>query len=235
MRIINHIVVLLAVVALLFSCSSSNNVVSKNFIQKRKYNKGFHVNIKRKKSKLPKKNKRVLEPSIELAKKEFSKEKLQVLSFEDNQDDNVFEPALIIPTTKDFVSLQKAKKLTNEQLHLTFKQRTVTPPLSAIKIEKQLREAQKSEAATTINLGKESAPNSVSNISSGNGKSQLVALILVYFVGVMGAHRFYLGYTGIALIQLFTLGGCLIWTIIDLVMIITGDLKPKGSEYTETL
>lgn len=234
MRIINHIVVLLAVVALLFSCSSSNNVVSKNFIQKRKYNKGFHVNIKRKKSRLPKKNKRVLEPSIELAKKEFSKEKLQLLNFEDNQDDNVFEPALIIPTTKDFVSLQKAKKLTNEQLHLTFKQRTVTPPLSAIKIEKLL-EAQKSEAATTINPEKESAPTSVSTTSSSAGKNQVVAMLLAAFVGLIGAHRFYLGYIGLGFLQLFTFGGCGVWALVDLILIITGDLKPKGSEYTETL
>jgi len=68
-----------------------------------------------------------------------------------------------------------------------------------------------------------------------SGKSQLVALLLVLFVGVLGIHRFYLGYTGIGIIQLLTGGGCGIWALIDLIMIITGDLKPKDGEYTTKL
>ncbi len=67
------------------------------------------------------------------------------------------------------------------------------------------------------------------------GKSQLVALILAALVGALGIHRFYLGYIGIGVIQLLTLGGCGVWALIDLVRIITGNLKPKGGEYTDTL
>ena len=67
-------------------------------------------------------------------------------------------------------------------------------------------------------------------------KSQLVALLLVIFVGVLGIHRFYLGHIGIGIVQLLTGGMCGIWTLIDLIMIITGDLKPKdGSEYDPKL
>jgi len=66
------------------------------------------------------------------------------------------------------------------------------------------------------------------------GKSQLTALLICIFVGVLGIHRFYLGYTGIGIIQLLTLGGCGIWALIDLIMIITGDLKPNGGEYDKT-
>ncbi len=66
-------------------------------------------------------------------------------------------------------------------------------------------------------------------------KSQLVALLLVIFVGALGIHRFYLGYTGIGIIQLLTGGGCGIWALIDLIMIITGDLKPKDGDYTTKL
>ena len=69
----------------------------------------------------------------------------------------------------------------------------------------------------------------------GGGKSQLIALILVILVGGLGIHRFYLGYTTIGIIQLLTAGGCGIWALIDLIRIITGDLKPKDGEYTETL
>jgi len=71
--------------------------------------------------------------------------------------------------------------------------------------------------------------------SSGGGKSQLIALVLCGVVGYLGIHRFYLGYMGIGVIQLLTLGGCGIWTLIDFIMIITGDLQPKDGRYSETL
>jgi TM2 domain-containing membrane protein YozV len=67
------------------------------------------------------------------------------------------------------------------------------------------------------------------------GKSQLIALILAFLVGAIGIHRFYLGYTGIGIAQLLTLGGCGIWALIDLIRIITGDLKPKDGDYTTKL
>lgn len=67
------------------------------------------------------------------------------------------------------------------------------------------------------------------------GKSQLVALLLCIFLGYIGIHRFYLGYTTIGILQIITLGGCGIWALIDLIRIITGDLKPKDGEYAEKL
>ena len=67
------------------------------------------------------------------------------------------------------------------------------------------------------------------------GKSQLIALILAIFVGGLGIHRFYLGYTGIGIVQLLTFGGCGIWSLIDLIRIITGDLKPKSGDYAKKL
>jgi hypothetical protein len=76
--------------------------------------------------------------------------------------------------------------------------------------------------------------NKQSSEGSG-GKSQLIALLLVIFVGVLGIHRFYLGYTSVGVIQLLTAGGCGIWALIDLIRIITGSLKPKGGEYEEKL
>lgn len=66
-------------------------------------------------------------------------------------------------------------------------------------------------------------------------KSQLTALLICFFLGGLGIHRFYLGYTAIGIIQLLTLGGCGIWALIDLIMIITGDLKPNGGSYDKTL
>lgn len=65
------------------------------------------------------------------------------------------------------------------------------------------------------------------------GKSWIVALLLCFFFGLLGIHRFYLGYIGIGLIQLFTLGGFGIWALIDLIMIIVRSLKPKDGDYTD--
>lgn len=72
--------------------------------------------------------------------------------------------------------------------------------------------------------------------AAAGDKSQLIALLLVILVGVLGIHRFYLGYTTIGIIQLLTGGGCGIWALIDLIRIITGDLMPAdGSAYNPTL
>jgi hypothetical protein len=53
-------------------------------------------------------------------------------------------------------------------------------------------------------------------------KSRIVAGLLGIFLGAYGVHRFYLGYTGLGLIMLFTLGGCGIWSLIDAIMVLMG-------------
>ena len=56
-------------------------------------------------------------------------------------------------------------------------------------------------------------------------KSKLTAILLCLFLGSLGIHRFYLGYTLIGVIQLLTFGGLLIWVIVDLIRLIIGSLK----------
>ena len=58
-------------------------------------------------------------------------------------------------------------------------------------------------------------------------KSRKIALILacIPYTGLFGVHRFYLGYIGIGLLQVFTFGGVMIWWIYDIVKLARGEMK----------
>ena len=55
----------------------------------------------------------------------------------------------------------------------------------------------------------------------------MVTLLLSLFLGTIGIHRFYVGKIGTGILQLITLGGCGVWTLIDVIMIVTGNFKDK--------
>ncbi len=57
-------------------------------------------------------------------------------------------------------------------------------------------------------------------MSNGTPKSWMVTLLLCLFLGTLGAHRFYTGKTGTGVGMLLTLGGCGVWSLIDLIMIV---------------
>lgn len=108
------------------------------------------------------------------------------------------------------------------------KQETAEIVAPGSKIEAAKADVQVSAQPDTQDIEEYASP------AAGGDKSQLVALILVLFLGYLGIHRFYLGYTWQGVVQLLTLGGFGIWAFIDLIRIITGDLKPKNGEYTDT-
>ena len=62
----------------------------------------------------------------------------------------------------------------------------------------------------------------------------LATLLLCIFLGEFGVHRFYNGKIGTGILQLITLGGCGIWALIDLIMIITGNFTDKDGNPIKT-
>lgn len=63
-------------------------------------------------------------------------------------------------------------------------------------------------------------------------KNKTTAIILSLLLGGLGVDRFYLGYTGLGVLKLLTGGVFGIMWLIDLILIISGNLKPKDSDYT---
>lgn len=53
----------------------------------------------------------------------------------------------------------------------------------------------------------------------------IVALLLSIFLGSLGVDRFYMGYVGLGILKLLTMGGCGIWWLIDVILIATRSLR----------
>ncbi len=67
----------------------------------------------------------------------------------------------------------------------------------------------------------------------------LTTLLLAVFLGTLGVHRFYTRNYITGLLQLITLGGLGVWTLIDIIRILTGDFKdgygnPIPAPYNKT-
>jgi len=59
-------------------------------------------------------------------------------------------------------------------------------------------------------------------------KGFVPTILLCFFLGALGAHRFYVGKIGTGVLQLVTLGGLGIWVLIDFIIIVTGSFKDKA-------
>lgn len=222
MKKIYNLLGLLMVVLILGSCATSESVVTNKQIQKRKYNKGFYAH--KVKGKKVEKADRVIISDINetLAKNPSVLPQSEILEnrtiIRSEQTTLALSPsafkAVATTNTKQGSNAKKAVKQTLADSGISLKDKLLTKKLT-----------------NEIISGKITHPIS----KNAGGKSQLIALIICIFLGGIGIHRFYLGYTLEGVIQLLTLGGCGIWALIDLVRIITGDLQPKDGPYDETL
>ena len=72
----------------------------------------------------------------------------------------------------------------------------------------------------------------MSNANSSQ-KNWVVTLLLCFFFGYLGIHRFYVGKVGTGILMLLTGGGFGIWWIIDLIMIAVGSFTDKGRRFVK--
>ncbi len=80
------------------------------------------------------------------------------------------------------------------------------------------------QPALYVNVNNTNSNQGVGQIHST--KSKMTTAILCLFLGIIGAHRFYVGKIGTGLIWMFTLGGFLgIGVLIDFIMILTGSFS----------
>lgn len=71
-------------------------------------------------------------------------------------------------------------------------------------------------------------------MNNASEKDWLTTLLFAFFLGFLGGHRFYVGKIGTGIAQLLTLGGCGIWSLIDLIMIITGKFTDAKGNLIES-
>lgn len=62
--------------------------------------------------------------------------------------------------------------------------------------------------------------NTNTNTMGGRPKSKIVALLLCFFLGFIGAHKFYEGKIGMGVLYLFTFGLCGIGSLIDFIALL---------------
>jgi len=97
---------------------------------------------------------------------------------------------------------------------------------------KQDNEKYCTECGAIINFKAEICPkcgvrqmNIIASEASEQRNKWLTCLLLCWFLGIFGVHRFYTGHTGLGVLQLLTLGGCGIWALVDFIIIVTGNFK----------
>ena len=71
----------------------------------------------------------------------------------------------------------------------------------------------------------------ITTMETQSDRNYLAMILLCFFLGSLGVHRFYAGKIGTGILMIVTLGGLGIWTLIDLIMIIVGNFKDADGYY----
>jgi len=192
-------------------------VFSSCSIEKRQYMHGFYVDRHSEKKDC---QNNAEKPEFVVVSKQEAPEKIEEIAGE-GQENQVITAS---------VSEKPVFEGELRQAPVLIKKQVLKNPVTATGSKDQTR-------AKTVSKG-DSTPKvkaKPTKAASGGGKNQIVALILCFFLGFLGIHRFYLGYTGLGVLYLLTAGLFGIGWLIDFILlIIPNGLTPKGkSSYND--
>ena len=94
-------------------------------------------------------------------------------------------------------------------------------PYSLAELQAQLRAGQL-RSNTLVRRGSSNWFNASEIPGLFSDKDWVTTVLISFLVGWLGIDRFYLGYTGLGILKLVTVGGLGIWYIIDLILIVMG-------------
>jgi len=134
----------------------------------------------------------------------------QAPAAEDDPEEPEAEPERVISRKAEPVSLSNAGGR-----RLVFKKNSIRRPAPGMSGRPLQPKAASAAGRAPSNPGKTSA------------KSRLAALLFLLLLGGFGAHRFYVGKTGTAIVFILTFGGLGVWSLVDLVMILAGSFCDK--------
>lgn len=101
----------------------------------------------------------------------------------------------------------------------------VVCPICGCQVE-ELKSSSQSQAPIVVNNTNTNA-NVNTNVNSANGgkaKDKWVAVLLCFFLGYLGAHKFYEGKTGMGILYIFTVGLFGIGVLVDFIKLL---MKPN--------
>ena len=271
---------------LLFSCSTSNNVVSNNRIQKRKYTKGYHLqnrleinrnnktiaNVNYNKignlvvDQIMNSNHNSIYQGIDLTSlKEikFSKndeiEQLIKTYVKNNHlkvsNHKISEFSKLVIKNKNGVNslitdcdeliMMDGNEISAKILEITLdeikykKCDNIDGPIFTKTLSSVFKIKYSNGTSQLIKNSEKKDSNSGDIFALGleeGEKSQSIALGLWFLFGILGAHRFYLGHTGVGILYLLTGSLCGIGWIIDGIKFLNGQLNPAdGKDYGEKI
>lgn len=79
------------------------------------------------------------------------------------------------------------------------------------------------QAVVCVRCGAAAAP--LEDAGYAEQREWLTMVLLCFFLGVFGVHRFYSGHRLTGILQLLTVGGCGIWWTFDFITILVGSFR----------